>query len=691
MAPKAKQSNLASKTGSPETSTPVDLISLEPWDPLARVDEDASLYAAAQKREIRNILKSYTGYFDLFSEMLQNSLDAVEKRGAEGGTAYQPHIIVHIDVRNSSVSVVDNGCAMPLQQFRQFLKPSLSFKDGGASRGSKGVGATYLAFGFNHLEVATKLDAKTVYAGILRNGRLWLDDTKGIVNQPTVDPLKQIESDLAHIDRGTSITLKLVGNNIRPKNLQWFSATTAMQWVALLRAHTPLGGVYLSSKHAPNVTIDLRVTDESGKETSETIGAPKYLYPHEVMGKVVDVREYLADRKTRSDKGQDIAKVPPKFSAANGMWGEWSAAEILSGSALINPRLDNEERELMKELTPEIYVFMCYTTDLWDSYSDDKLKLRKGTRLLRGGIQLATKHMPQGALIPIPLTNNIGFQQITHVVVHLHNAEPDLGRKGFQPEHTALAETLAKAAVPAFRRYFQTLLKKQVGAPELLQGVKIAQWIDAQRQHEKDYPLKITGKGLFAPTTELAIRSAPLVEQDVVALFNQMLSSGFIRGIQLISSSQFNQYDGLFRWHMEPPFTLYIRDEDNPLGVDPEQFTGTDQVLESPLGVLEYKYNLDALIDEFDNETKAAGDIKLAVCWEIGTKWKEHFSILSLLDEDNVHHRAFHGISHVFSHAVSGANAFSVIVLKDLVSYARERDAESQRQKKLYSDAMDLS
>jgi hypothetical protein len=477
---------------------------------------------------------------------------------------------------------------------------------------------------------------------------------------------------------------------IRPKNLQYFSATEASQWTALLRAHSPLGGIYLSGDVAPQVDIRIRVTDECGKTTDEFVNEPHYLYPHEVMGKVVDIREYLSDRVKRLERSQDVARVPPKFSGQNGMWGEWSGEEILKGGALINPRLDENEKELMKELAPKIYVFMCYTTDLWDAYSDEKLQLRKGTRILRGGIQLATRHMPQGVLIPIPLTSNIGFQQITHVVVHFQNAEPDLGRKGFQPEHTALAETIGKAAVPAFRRYFQALLKKNVGAPQLMQEMKLASWIDVQRDHEKKYPLVISGKGLFQPLTELAIKSEPLVEQDVVAVFNQMLSSGFIRGIQIISSSQFNQYDGLFRWIMRHPFMSYIRSEENPLGVDGEQFTGASDALESPLGVLEYKYNLDSLIDEFDNGIKKAADIKLAVCWELGTKWKEHFTMLSLLDDDNVHHRAFHGLSHVLSHAISGASAFSVIALKDIVSYVQDGKLESDRQKKLYSDNPDL-
>ena len=59
--------------------------------------------------------------------------------------------------------------------------------------------------------------------------------------------------------------------------------------------------------------------------------------------------------------------------------------------------------------------------------------------------------------------------------------------------------------------------------------------------------------------------------------------------------------------------------------------------------------------------------------------------MLSYLDNDNLHHRQFHGITHHFSHAVSGLSAFSIIVLEDLVNYLTAQENESTRQKQLYA------
>jgi hypothetical protein len=265
------------------------------------------------------------------------------------------------------------------------------------------------------------------------------------------------------------------------------------------------------------------------------------------------------------------------------------------------------------------------------------------------------------------------------VIVHFENAEPDLGRKGFQPEYVHLAEKIGVSAVTAFRRRY-SLLRKPGAAKIFDDEVRIDQWIKAQEEHEKSHALVITGTGLFMPTEELPIRSEPLVEQDVVALFNQMLSSGLIRGIQLIASSQYNQYDGLYRVRMEPPFERFIRSSRNPLGID-EGFFVADEPLVTKVKVLEYKHNLDGLIEELQSGVKDVRDIGLAVAWEMGTKWKEMFDVTCLLDDDTTHHRQVHGTTHSFVHSVSAVHAFEAVILHDLVRYLSDPAAEVARQR----------
>lgn len=560
------------------------------------------------------------------------------------------HIWILIDLKDQLIRVTDDGCGMDTQQFKQFLRPNFSFKSGRVSRGSKGVGATYLGYGFNSLHISTRSDGKTL-SGRLENGGNWVEDSSGTIARPKIEPSPPPQGPFNTLDQGTSITVRLVGNNIRPRSLSWNQANTAEQWTALLRLLTPIGGIYLADTKAPAIDTTIQVVDALGQATSYILASPKYFFPHLEISKSGSLTDFLIDQERRMSAGGDPSRIPARFTKLNGLWGEWSAAELLGdipSSCPIRLRLDSAEKDLARSAGISIYTYLAFSTDLWDLINDTQLRLRKGARILHGGLQLATRHMPQGITLTIPMTNNIGFQNLAHVIVHFDNAEPDLGRKGFQPEYVQLAEKVAVPAVTAFRRWY-SLLRKPGVAKIFSDEIKIEQWIRMQEAHEQEHALTITGAGLFLPTEELPIRSEPLVEQDVVALFNQMLSSGLIRGIQLIASSQYNQYDGLFRVKMDSPYNKYIRSNENPLGIDEDLFNN-DTLFATKVKVLEYKYNLDGLVEELQSEVKSINDIGLVVAWEIGIKWREMFDVTSLLDTDNTHHRQIHGTTHSFTH-----------------------------------------
>ena len=194
-----------------------DLSIKESWDPLGEsAYQDPGILSAAQKREIQNILKSYTGYYDVFAELIQNALDAVERRIREGDKNYEPSLWIGINIKEGNISVTDNGCGMNETEFRQFLKPNFSFKEPDVNRGNKGVGATYLAYGFNHLAIATKTHEQT-YSGIIRKGREWVEDGTDSIPRPKVEIVNTSDVYFSEIDRGSSMSVKLEGSSIPPQ------------------------------------------------------------------------------------------------------------------------------------------------------------------------------------------------------------------------------------------------------------------------------------------------------------------------------------------------------------------------------------------------------------------------------------------------------------------------------------------
>ena len=178
-------------------------MSQEEWDPLEVTDNVPR--DTMDKRLIMNILASYTSYFDPFSELFQNALDAVEKRQNElEESGYVPEIWVEINMKDDFISVKDNGIGFDDKQFKSFLSPNVSFKPTGKTRGNKGVGATYLAYGFNHIELGTKSPNYSNYA-VLKNGKDWavgkFDDQKPMARSRKSDNLLQL-------DRGSFFKIK---------------------------------------------------------------------------------------------------------------------------------------------------------------------------------------------------------------------------------------------------------------------------------------------------------------------------------------------------------------------------------------------------------------------------------------------------------------------------------------------------
>ena len=438
------------------------------YDPLTVMDLDDALLVAARKREIRNILKSYTGYYDPFAEVLQNAFDAVEKRAHEEDAEYLPQIWISVNIADKEISVTDNGCGMDFSEFQMFLKPNYSFKTGTKYRGMKGVGATYLAYGFNHLQVSTR-KADLAWSGKIENGRQWVEDDTGDVSVPIFAMAEEPpHAAFTEVDRGTSVTIRLVGDAIRPKNLAWAGAVDASQWLALLRVHTPLGAIYIEPDQPYfSIGLHLEVRDANGALSKVSIENPEYFYPHKAFDPVINLRAFQDWQTEQLSKGRLTTRVPGKFKNLSAFWITGAADEIVSDERVFPLKLSAPQRKLMIELNVRVYFFMCYTVELWRNLKKE-LKLHSRSQFLRGGLQIATRHMPQGPLLPIKLNRMLGFQNITHVVVHI-DAEPDLGRKGFQPEHVSLAEHIAQRLVEQYGAIYRwELLRRRDGTVSMV-------------------------------------------------------------------------------------------------------------------------------------------------------------------------------------------------------------------------------
>ncbi len=646
------------------------------WDPLmSSRDADAEIVSAAQKREIKNILKSYVGMYDSFSELIQNAMDAVDRRALNEDESYNRKLWLTIDLGDNSFSVTDNGVGFNEKEFESFLAPNISFKNGGSTRGNKGVGATYIGYGFDFLQLGTKGNDHE-FVGEMTNGRHWVEDYKGIVTRPVVNASLSENTAFNKVTRGSTFKIKFGGEHTRPKDLSWYSATTPEQWLYLLLIKTPLGSIPYLKEDSKPIKFELEVINKNGVCNSLSDNDASYRFPHTVIKASINLKDIIQLQNKLNAQGKDASDIPAKYTKSNGIY------EFFNTNDILKLRRKNDDFEnLLNVYCVEAYAYFAYSTSVWDQVNDSLAKLRKGFRVLKGGLQLANNNMPQGELISIPLTSNIGYQNQCHIVVHFKDADPDLGRKGFQPELKEAAEKVSVAIVNRLKNW-KKLLKSDSGVkPDITKEIELHEWIKAQEAHETNHPLVLTNKNFFAPINEISITSEPQSEQDVIVLFNQLIAGGVIRGISLLATSQVKQYDGVYKYVVKEPLENHEFDkENNPLGVIALHFQ-TEHV--SPPKILEYKYNLDALFHEFESEYKHEKDIHLAIAWEMGNEWQKNYDATSLLDLENLHQRDFHGLTHVLN---SGTTMFHVVILKELIDYLNDVDGVQEYHKKKYGD-----
>lgn len=646
-------------TASPSSATSF----LDGFDPLSEggIDpSDRSVFEEATRRVVQNILKSYTGFFDLFSELLQNSLDAIEKKISNGEKNYRPQLWISIDIANRIVRVTDNGSGMTLSEVRFCFRPNVSFKNRREGRGHKGVGATFLAYGFGVIRLATKTPSNSI-AVRLAGGRQWADDNIGAYPRPKLEVEAFPTSVLDPETSGTSIEIS-IPQGVRP-DLGWWGATNAAQWYELLRMKTPLGGIYLEGKTPPKVKVHFSVVDFSNNKTEQDFDFIEYPFPHEFVEVLPKTKSYDEVKIAMGQIEGDQTKIPQEFKRLDAIYGIWNTNQIVDdASPFAGQKWTAEQEELLRRHDVSVYGCFLSSAKQWGLYQKEILKIRSSPLVMKGGLLIASDFMVQGDLTVIPLTSTIGYQANTHVIVHLRDGNPDMGRKVFQPEIKSLAEDLARQVVNIFKRYLY-LMRPDTGAADVVNSTDTYHWLEDKKKHRAENSIEFSYND-----NKLAYASLPASEQDLVAFFHELVGMGVIKGVRFLSTSEHDRYDSCFIYQYFDNSVRYDK-QDNPLGVDARIISSR----ESRPFVLEYKFDLDGLIADFASDKKYQNEINAVVCWKVGTAYDEQFIVRSYMVGEEGSQRQFFGATHSIWH--EKMKLADVVCVYDLLRYFSEPEA----------------
>ncbi|MBU0608934.1 MAG: hypothetical protein KKI08_13700, partial [Armatimonadetes bacterium] len=185
-----------------------------------------------------------------------------------------------------------------------------------------------------------------------------------------------------------------------------------------------------------------------------------------------------------------------------------------------------------------------------------------------------------------------------------------------------------------------------------------------------DYAIETASDLVDADKLGLHMLKEPREEQDVIALFFDLLGAGYLKGFGFYSTHISEKYDGVAVFSLAKSPDVLFDPDACPLGVPADKFEQQDGTKRSPKrSFLEFKRTSDDLIRDLVRQDKSLPDIRWLVCWEIGDRHtREGYAIIPITSDDQRNNRDYYGVTHLMTGA---GGHVQVISLKDVLGALR--------------------
>lgn len=606
--------------------------SSDEFDPLTYQEGERA--AASTKRRLEHIIEDYNDSIDVLAEPVQNAMDAVvradenglysdaddgsDENSDETECEIPAQVSVEIDTDDGIISVKDNGRGFPLEELQQYIAPEATDKrelyESGAVRGHKGVGLTFLAYGFNHFEVVSKTPDEDPYRLILEGGRNWVESAQV---QAETRPMAEVEEVEEPHSRGTTVTIR-TDDSTRPSNLSHVFNTARMM-KTILETQTAAGVVPPVYDSHPSVDITLEFTSDG--ETEEVDIRDRYRYPHERLNENLDDGQApLQTIKVDTDSDDDVD--PAQRNAHHGVYSYFEADDIVdritqqhTGEYLTEPE---EVREYIREHDLEVYVLYTYSNEY-----RDKLKGRWGIvgnwSFHKPGLRIASDGMISLWHENANLSYSGGRAQRLWFVYHFaSDVAPDSGRNDFPNE--------TKDVVHGTKQFLHSDVVSR--AQDYLRAAPPQSALDSDLQQtpiERALDMEDISADTITELGTIPHRKEPHEEQDVVGIFNQLVGIGLLRCYKPSFYTGIGDFDGFVRY-----------DPDETPSQLQEVFPGSSSVTGQQSAItLEFKRNGVDIIEHIVNNTKEWQEMDLLVCWELDDTEEDNEDSTGDTDDDS--------------------------------------------------------
>ncbi len=589
---------------------------------------------SAIRKEICGIRDSYHHYWDLLAELLQNSRDAINRKRKQGCDG--PFFIsMEIDSSNNTVVVMDNGVGIPENKIHEMLAPGGGDKDGnGAEVGEKGVGLTYAVFSGNNFSIESRVVGSCSVGGKVTSAQSWLDAYEG-VNRPVFVQNNNLEerSDLIEFksdEKGAptaiysmeSYTRISVGSITPSESDVSIFSLSSQQLRILIQSRTAVG----VSEHLTNdgkvleFNFYLRLKLPGG-ESFEKIEA-SYIKPHEMVSSR-DRIELEAVRDAFVIKNDGAAKR--KFLGSRTVY------------ATHNTEVDGWKVNVYGVMFPDNGSFRQLSISVLGLITDED-EDSEGASLFQSGIFVGTKGMPTGMRIePKAGGRYPAYYKRCFFFVESPNLKFDLGRKSLHYKYT---KRLQAAVAELFSR-FEDIAPFQGDSRTVPTEARKSQ-MERRRELQEEWNTARNLADLNEP--EIPYSKIPSSQEAAVAaVFHELLGARVLTGYRVLKTGYGARYDA---------HAICV-------GSDSSSFEA----------VIEFKHDLHALIQDFQEEKKNFSEINLLVAWDADEQKLKDAGF----DLESVSKAFFDGVTHMITVPVPGIDPIEVILLRTFLDRRKSK------------------
>ncbi len=456
------------------------------------------------RKSIKGIDDSYNNFWDILAELLQNSVDAINKNNNQKG-----NISININAVTKTIQVVDDGIGINPNDIPILLSPFSTNKENDVnSIGEKGVGLKFVIFQSDKFVMNTKsVESSKGAQAIINNAKVWK-------NSNDEEYLMVNIKDYDDIPFGTDITVSGIENeelfNMGFENLKY-----------VIRTKTAVGNVLNVFDFVDNINVHLKYTDLNGV-TKEDDLPYKYWLP--------------------------IESLPSKAKIDLDDFNDWLSQDDRSDSEKRNKLKDKiiyKKGSISHSDVREIKYWLCYVPkrDFWKTLSindgllsegerDDEEKLTsKNLRMHQCGIFTSVKGMPTGIAINAPSTGYAGYWSNLFILLEDNQLKFDIGRKSI---NSAVQSMYQKHLKDIFNKITKIVSKYVAGEPEISQN---STWIreDIINEINSLPPLKCD---------KVCFEKLPNEQEaSVAAIFYELIGAKKLDYITPVISGYKNKYD----------------------------------------------------------------------------------------------------------------------------------------------------